>query len=177
MLFRSDGQIYLETDLFYSGVRPAVNVGLSVSRVGGSAQVAAMKKVAGTLRLALAQYRELAAFAQFASDMDKATQNQLARGSRMVELLKQGQYQPLPVEKQILVLFGGMNGFVDHLAIGDLLRWERELYAFCDTRRTDLLPTIRQKCTDGKAWKELEELMKTALGEYNKEFQASTKAA
>src|SRR6202042_2562270 len=97
----TDGQIYLETDLFYSGVRPAVNVGLSVSRVGGSAQVAAMKEVAGTLRLALAQYRELAAFSQFASDMDKATQNQLNRGVRLVELLKQGQYQPLPVEKQI----------------------------------------------------------------------------
>ena len=101
----TDGQIYLETDLFYSGVRPAVNVGLSVSRVGGAAQVAAMKKIAGSLRLALAQYRELAAFAQFASDMDKATQNQLARGARMVELMKQGQFQPLPVEKQILVLF------------------------------------------------------------------------
>src|SRR6201989_3628704 len=104
----TDGQIYLETDLFYSGVRPAVNVGLSVSRVGGSAQVAAMKKIAGTLRLTLAQYRELAAFAQFASDMDKATQNQLARGARLVELLKQGQYQPLPVERQILVLYAGL---------------------------------------------------------------------
>ncbi|MFI5290444.1 MAG: F0F1 ATP synthase subunit alpha, partial [Polyangia bacterium] len=99
----TDGQIYLETDLFYSGIRPAVNVGLSVSRVGGAAQVAALRKIAGTLRLALAQYRELAAFSQFASDMDKATQNQLARGARMVELLKQGQYQPLPVERQILV--------------------------------------------------------------------------
>src|SRR5438874_9602236 len=126
----TDGQIYLETDLFYSGVRPAVNVGLSVSRVGGSAQVQAMRKVAGTLRLTLAQYRELAAFAQFASDMDKAKQNQLARGARMVELLKQGQYQPLPVEKQILVLFAGMNGFVDQFEIGALGRWEREMFAF-----------------------------------------------
>jgi F-type H+-transporting ATPase subunit alpha len=115
----TDGQIYLETDLFYSGVRPAVNVGLSVSRVGGSAQVAAMKKVAGTLRLTLAQYRELAAFSQFASDMDKATQNQLARGARMVELLKQGQYQPLPVERQILVLYAGLNGFLDQLQIAE----------------------------------------------------------
>src|SRR6476660_3235045 len=121
----TDGQIYLETDLFYSGVRPAVNVGLSVSRVGGSAQVPAMKEVAGTLRLALAQYRELAAFAQFASDMDKATQNQLNRGARMVELLKQGQYQPLAVEKQILVIFAGMSGQVDALPISDIGRWER----------------------------------------------------
>src|SRR3954454_2243572 len=107
-----------------------------------------MKKIAGTVRLALAQYREPAGFSQLASDMDKATQNQLARGARMVELLKQGQFQPLPVEKQILVLFAGMNGFVDSLPIAALGRWERELYAFCDSRRTDLLPTIRQKSTD-----------------------------
>jgi F-type H+/Na+-transporting ATPase subunit alpha len=166
----TDGQIFLETDLFYSGVRPAVNVGISVSRVGGAAQVAAMKKIAGTLRLALAQYRELAAFAQFASDMDKATQNQLARGARMVELLKQGQYQPLSVEKQILLLFAGMNGFIDQLPIAVLGRWERELYTFMETRRTDVLPTIRAKCTDGKAFNELAELMKGALGEFNKEF-------
>ncbi|HZS38199.1 MAG TPA: F0F1 ATP synthase subunit alpha [Polyangia bacterium] len=172
----TDGQIYLETDLFYSGVRPAVNVGLSVSRVGGSAQVAAMKKIAGTLRLALAQYRELAAFAQFASDMDKATQNQLARGARMVELLKQGQYQPLPVERQILVLFAGMNGFIDALPIGVVGRWERELYRFMDTRRTDVLPTIKAKCADGKAFNELAELMKGALAEFNKEFVADQSA-
>ena len=111
----TDGQIFLETDLFYSGVRPAVNVGISVSRVGGAAQIKAMKKVAGTLRLDLAQYREMAAFAQFASDLDKATQNQLARGARMVELLKQGQYLPLPVEEQVLVIFAGTNGFLDEL--------------------------------------------------------------
>jgi len=172
----TDGQIYLETDLFYSGVRPAVNVGLSVSRVGGAAQVAAMKKIAGTLRLALAQYRELAAFAQFASDMDKATQNQLNRGARMVELLKQGQYQPLPVEKQILLLFAGMNGFVDSLPIGSLGRYERELYSFCDSRRTDLLPTIRNKCNDGKAFNELTELMRSALTEFGKEFNPEAKA-
>src|SRR3954465_11774094 len=137
----TDGQIYLETDLFYSGVRPAVNVGLSVSRVGGSAQVAAMKKGAGTLRLTLAQYRELAAFSQFASDMDKATQNQLARGARMVELLKQGQYQPLPVERQILVLYAGLNGFLDQLQINDIGRWERELYPWLESRRPDVLST------------------------------------
>src|SRR5277367_6451415 len=149
----TDGQVYLETDLFYSGVRPAVNVGLSVSRVGGSAQVAAMKEVAGTLRLALAQYRELAAFAQFASDMDKATQNQLNRGERMVELLKQGQYQPLPVEKQILTIYAGTNGYIDQLPISALGRWERELYAFLESRRPDVLSTVRAKCTDKKALK------------------------
>ncbi len=168
----TDGQIYLETDLFYSGVRPAVNVGLSVSRVGGSAQVATMKKIAGTLRLALAQYRELAAFAQFASDMDKTTQNQLARGSRLVELLKQGQWQPLPVERQIILLFAGMNGFLDQLAIGDIGRWERELFVWLESRRPDVLTTLKSKCADGKAYNELAELMKSALGEFNKEFKA-----
>ena len=179
----TDGQIYLETDLFYSGVRPAVNVGLSVSRVGGSAQVAAMKKVAGTLRLTLAQYRELAAFSQFASDMDKATQNQLARGARMVELLKQGQYQPLPVERQILVLYAGLNGFLDQLAIADIGRWERELYPWMESRRPDVLSTIRAKANDSKAFNDLTEIMKSSLGEYNKEFLSagagggSTKAA
>src|SRR6185369_5915035 len=173
----TDGQIYLETDLFYSGVRPAVNVGLSVSRVGGSAQVAAMKEVAGTLRLALAQYRELAAFAQFASDMDKATQNQLNRGARLVELLKQGQYQPLPVEKQILVLFAGTQGFLDEHPIGVIGRWERELYQFLDSRRSDVLPTLREKCTNGKAWDELAALMKRVLTEFNNEFRAEDAAA
>ena len=111
----TDGQIFLETDLFYSGVRPAVNVGISVSRVGGAAQIKAMKKVAGTLRLELAQYREMAAFAQFGSDLDKATQQQLARGARLIELLKQGQYAPLPIEKQVVVIYAGTNGFVDDL--------------------------------------------------------------
>ncbi len=172
----TDGQIYLETDLFYSGVRPAVNVGLSVSRVGGSAQVAAMKKIAGTLRLALAQYRELAAFSQFASDMDKATQNQLNRGARMVELLKQGQYQPLAVEKQILVLFAGMNGFVDAYPTAVIGRWETELYSFLESRRQDVLPEIRQKCTNSKAYDELATLMKGALAEFAKEFVADPKA-
>src|SRR5947209_14382287 len=142
----TDGQIYLETDLFYSGIRPAINVGQSVSRVGGAAQIKGMKKIAGSLRLELAQYRELAAFSQFGSDLDRVTQNTLARGARLVELLKQGQYQPLPVEKQILVLFAGMNGFVDTLPVLSLGRYERDLYAFCESRRTDLLPTIRQKC-------------------------------
>jgi F-type H+-transporting ATPase subunit alpha len=173
----TDGQIFLETDLFYSGVRPAVNVGISVSRVGGAAQVAAMKKIAGTLRLALAQYRELAAFSQFASDMDKATQNQLNRGARLVELLKQGQYQPQPVEKQILVLYAGMNGYIDQLPVGAIGRWERELFAFLEARRPDVLTTIRNKCTDGKAFNELADLMKGALTEFNKEFVVEAKAS
>jgi F-type H+/Na+-transporting ATPase subunit alpha len=172
----TDGQIYLETDLFYSGVRPAVNVGLSVSRVGGSAQVNAMKKVAGTLRLTLAQYRELAAFSQFASDMDKATQNQLARGARMVELLKQGQYQPLPVERQVLVLFAGLNGYLDALPVDAVGRWERALWPWLESRRPDVLSTIRSKAADSKAFNDLVELMKSALGEFNKEFQVDAKA-
>ena len=132
-----------------------------------------MKKIAGTLRLALAQYRELAAFAQFASDMDKATQNQLARGARMVEASQQGQYQPQAVEKQIVVLFAGMNGFVDQFEIGDLFRWEKEMFEFLAARRTDVLATIRTRCTDSKAYNDLAELMKSALGEFNKEFQPS----
>jgi F-type H+/Na+-transporting ATPase subunit alpha len=173
----TDGQIFLETDLFYSGVRPAVNVGISVSRVGGAAQVAAMKNIAGTLRLALAQYRELAAFAQFGSDLDKATQDQLNRGARMVELLKQGQYQPLAVEKQIIVLYAGMNGFVDGYPVDVLGRWEKELYAFLDARRTDVLKTIKEKCTDKKAYKELTELMTGALKEFAKEFSAEARSA
>jgi F-type H+-transporting ATPase subunit alpha len=173
----TDGQIFLETDLFYSGVRPAVNVGLSVSRVGGAAQVAAMKAIAGTLRLALAQYRELAAFAQFGSDLDKATQDQLNRGARMVELLKQGQYQPLPVEKQIVILYAGMNGFVDGYPVGELGRYERELYQFLESRRTDVLKTVKEKCNDKKAIKELNELMSGALKEFAKEFVVEGRAA
>ncbi len=172
----TDGQIFLETDLFYSGVRPAVNVGISVSRVGGAAQVAAMKAIAGTLRLSLAQYRELAAFAQFGSDLDKATQDQLNRGARMVELLKQGQYQPLPVEKQIVILYAGMNGYVDGYPVGELGRYERELYAFLTARRPDVEKTIREKCTDKKAFKDLTALMDDALKEFAKEFVATPAA-
>src|SRR3989440_3691737 len=133
----TDGQIYLESDLFYGGIRPAVNVGLSVSRGGGSAQIKAMRQVAGKLRLDLAQYRELAAFAQVGSDLARATQQQLARGQRMVELLKQGLHQPLPVEKQVLILFAGTNGFIDNLPIEALGRYERELYSFIDARHPE----------------------------------------
>jgi F-type H+/Na+-transporting ATPase subunit alpha len=130
----TDGQIYLASDLFYSGIRPAVNVGLSVSRVGGSAQTKAMKKVAGTLRLELAQYREMAAFAQFGGDLDKATQAMLARGSRMVELLKQPQYAPLSMARQVLIIFAGINGYVDDLPIEKVQAFERALLRFIDTK-------------------------------------------
>jgi len=141
----TDGQIYLETDLFNSGVRPAVNVGLSVSRVGGSAQIKAMRQVAGTLRLDLAQYRELAAFAQFGSDLDKATQAQLARGERLTELLKQGQYQPLPFSKQILIIFAGTQGLLDDMSVDQLRDFEKSLYSYVETSHGDILQSIEEK--------------------------------
>ncbi|UCC66352.1 MAG: F0F1 ATP synthase subunit alpha [Deltaproteobacteria bacterium] len=141
----TDGQIYLETDLFYSGIRPAVNVGLSVSRVGGNAQIKAMKQVAGSLRLDLAQYREMAAFAQFGSDLDKATQAQLARGERLVEILKQGQYQPLPVENQILVIYAGVNGFLDPYPVHVLQRYEKELYKFIEDKHPEISKEMEEK--------------------------------
>jgi F-type H+-transporting ATPase subunit alpha len=141
----TDGQIFLETDLFNSGVRPAVNVGISVSRVGGSAQIKAMRQVAGSLKLDLAQYRELAAFAQFGSDLDKATQNQLNRGKRLVEILKQEQYQPLPFSKQILIIYAGTNGYLDDLEIEQIRSFETELYKFVDSMNPQLLDTIMQK--------------------------------
>ncbi|MEK7799070.1 MAG: F0F1 ATP synthase subunit alpha, partial [Acidobacteriota bacterium] len=128
----TDGQIYLEGDLFFTGIRPAVNVGLSVSRVGGNAQIKAMKQVAGTLRLDLAQYRELAAFAQFGSDLDKATQAQLARGKRLTEILKQLQYRPQSVEKQVISLFAGVNGFLDGLEVAQVRPFEEALYKHLD---------------------------------------------
>ncbi|NNG46477.1 MAG: F0F1 ATP synthase subunit alpha [Deltaproteobacteria bacterium] len=143
----TDGQIYLEADLFYAGVRPAVNVGLSVSRVGGNAQIKAMKQVAGRLRLELAQYREMAAFAQFGSDLDKATQMQLARGARLVEILKQNQYEPLPVEEQVVTVFAATNGFCDDYEVTSLSRYEAELSAFMRDRHGALLDTLREKKT------------------------------
>ncbi|MBA0086703.1 MAG: F0F1 ATP synthase subunit alpha [Acidobacteria bacterium Pan2503] len=141
----TDGQIYLETDLFNSGIRPAVNVGLSVSRVGASAQIKAMRQVAGSLKLELAQYRELAAFAQFGSDLDKTTKEQLGRGQRLVELLKQGQYAPLSFSKQILIIYAGTNGFLDDLAIEDVLPFEKGLYQHVETVNPGLLKTIMEK--------------------------------
>lgn len=141
----TDGQIYLETGLFYAGVRPALNVGISVSRVGGAAQIKAMKQVAGRLRLELAQYREVEAFAQFASDLDKVTQAQLARGSRLVEALKQDQYQPLPVEKQVLLIFAVTNGYVDSYPVEAVRRYEKELYVFFEAKYPGILEEIRTK--------------------------------
>jgi F-type H+-transporting ATPase subunit alpha len=141
----TDGQIYLETDLFNSGVRPAVNVGLSVSRVGGNAQIKAMRQVAGTLRLDLAQYRELAAFSQFGSDLDKATQAQLSRGQRLTEILKQGQYQPLPFSKQILIIYAGTQGLLDDMPVEQLRDFEKGLYAYVDTANPAVLRTIEEK--------------------------------
>jgi F-type H+-transporting ATPase subunit alpha len=141
----TDGQIFLETDLFNSGVRPAVNVGISVSRVGGSAQIKAMRQVAGSLKLELAQYRELAAFAQFGSDLDKATQNQLNRGSRLVEILKQGQFSPLPFSKQILVIFAGTGGHFDDMPVEQVRPFEMELYKYVDMTNPGLLQRIMEK--------------------------------
>lgn len=164
----TDGQIFLESDLFYSGVRPAINVGISVSRVGGNAQIKAMKQVAGTLRLDLAQYREMAAFAQFGSDLDQATQRQINRGSRLVEILKQGQYEPLPVEKQILIIYAGTNGLVDHLPVSALKKYEQELYSFAESRHPDLLPEIVKK---RELNEELRAKMKKVLEEFNASFK------
>src|SRR6266508_363633 len=141
----TDGQIYLESDLFYSGIRPAVNVGLSVSRVGGSAQIKAMRQVAGKLRLDLAQFRELAAFAQFGSDLDKATQAQLARGQRMVELLKQVQYQPLPVEKQVVIIYAGTQGLLDDVPVDAVREFETFFYAWLERRAPQILTEIRDR--------------------------------
>src|SRR5450432_3922782 len=172
----TDGQIYLEADLFNSGIRPAINAGISVSRVGGNAQIRAMRQVAGTLRLDMAQYRELAAFAQFGSDLDKATQQQLARGARMTELLKQGQYAPLNVERQVLILFAVTNGFTDALPIESLGRYERELYAFVDARQSAVWTELKEKGNNSKAWDALTATMKAALGAFGKEFSPDSQA-
>jgi F-type H+/Na+-transporting ATPase subunit alpha len=165
----TDGQIFLESDLFYSGVRPAINVGISVSRVGGNAQIKAMKQVAGTLRLELAQYREMAAFAQFGSDLDQATQRQLNRGARLVELLKQGQYEPLPVEKQILIIYAGTNGFVDELPLTALKKYEQELNSFIESRHPDIFADILKK-------RELDGELRAKLTKALEEFKGIFKA-
>jgi F-type H+/Na+-transporting ATPase subunit alpha len=169
----TDGQIYLETDLFYSGVRPAVNVGLSVSRVGGSAQTKAMKSVAGKLRLELASYRELAAFAQFGSDLDRASQAKLARGERMTELLKQAQYSPLSMEEQVVVIYAGTNGFIDGYPLELLGRYEKELLAFIHSRKQDVLDTIK---ATGKLDAGLEKSLRDALTEFARSFSVEEKA-
>jgi F-type H+-transporting ATPase subunit alpha len=166
----TDGQIFLESDLFNAGVRPAVNVGISVSRVGGSAQVKAMKSVAGTIKLDLAQYRELAAFAQFGSDLDKATLAQLNRGQRLVEILKQGQYQPMPVEKQVVIIWAATNGFVDDFPVPQLRRFESEFMAFLDVNAPEILRGIREtKVLSDEAKARL----KTQVAAFKETFMAS----
>ena len=163
----TDGQIFLEGDLFYSGVRPAVNVGISVSRVGGSAQIKAMRQVAGRLRLDLAQYRALAAFAQFGSDLDKATQAQLTRGERMVELLKQGQFQPMSVEKQVISIFAGTNGYLDDVDVLAVRRFEEELLAFVDKNYAELPHNIRTtKAISDDDFKKLHEAVKAFKAQF-----------
>ena len=170
----TDGQIFLESDLFHQGVRPAINVGNSVSRVGGSAQIRAMRQVAGSLRLDLAQYRELAAFAQFGSDLDKSTQAQLNRGARLVEVLKQPQYQPLPVERQVAIIFAGTNGYLDNIPAADVQAFESELFKYIETRYGDLFKGIAAK-------KQLDDQLKAdlnaAVGECARDFAARKAAA
>ncbi|MGE0669042.1 MAG: F0F1 ATP synthase subunit alpha [Sphingomonadales bacterium] len=163
----TDGQIFLETELFYRGIRPAINVGLSVSRVGSAAQIKAMKQVAGTIKLELAQYREMAAFAQFGSDLDAATQRLLNRGARLTELLKQGQYQPMPVEEQVAVIFAGVNGYLDKIAVADVGRFEKGFLAEMRGVHADTLAAIREKreITD-----DIRAKLREALDQYSKTF-------
>jgi F-type H+-transporting ATPase subunit alpha len=165
----TDGQIFLESDLFYSGVRPAVNVGISVSRVGGNAQIKAMRKIAGPLRLEMAKFREMKAFAQFASDLDAATRAQLERGYRLEELLKQGQYAPLRIAKQVVAIYAGINGYLDGIPVEAVARYETELYAFIDRSQASLLDLIEtKKVLDD----EVEAALKKALGEFKQSFKA-----
>jgi F-type H+/Na+-transporting ATPase subunit alpha len=166
----TDGQVYLEPSLFFAGVRPAINVGLSVSRVGGAAQVKAMKQVAGTLRLDLAQYRELAAFAGFGSDLDAATQAQLTRGERLVEILKQPQYQPLPMEKQVTIIFAGTKGFLDKFPVNTLADYEKELYSYIETNEPSIFTELQEKQVISS---ELEEKMKKTLATFGETFKAT----
>jgi F-type H+-transporting ATPase subunit alpha len=170
----TDGQIYLESDLFNANIRPAINVGISVSRVGGSAQIKAMRSVAGSLRLDLAQYRSLAAFAQFGSDLDKASQAQLNRGQRLVELLKQNQFSPLPVEKQVLSIYAGVNGFLDDVAVPDVRRFEAELLSFAENAHPGVLSGIRDK---KELNPELKQQVEELIKEFKQRFAASKSAA
>ena len=165
----TDGQIFLESDLFNSGIRPAINVGLSVSRVGGAAQIKAIKKVSGTLRLDLAQYRELQAFAQFASDLDESSRKQLERGQRMVEVLKQPPYSPLPVENQVVIIYAGSNGYLDDIPVSAVTKFEAELYPYIEAKYPDIFEQIRNK----KALdKDIEEALDKALNEFKAIFSA-----
>jgi F-type H+-transporting ATPase subunit alpha len=170
----TDGQIFLEGDLFNAGIRPAINVGNSVSRVGGAAQIKAMKQVAGSLRLDLAQYRELAAFAQFGSDLDKATQAQLSRGQRLTEILKQPQYQPMDVEKQVLIIWSATNGFTDDVPVEDLRKFEEEVLRFVENSHPAVLQKLREKkaITD-EIQKDLEQSLKDFKDTWAKNAQAA----
>jgi F-type H+-transporting ATPase subunit alpha len=163
----TDGQIFLETTLFYKGIRPAINVGLSVSRVGSAAQIKAMKQVAGTIKMELAQYREMAAFAQFASDLDAATQRLLARGARLTELLKQPQFQPLPVEEQVVSIFSGVKGYLDKVKVEDVNRFEAKLLGEIRSKGADILATIRNEKQISAA---TEERLKAFLDNFSKVF-------
>jgi F-type H+-transporting ATPase subunit alpha len=166
----TDGQIYLESDLFNSGIRPAVNTGLSVSRVGGNAQIKAMRQVAGSLRLDMAQFRELAAFAQFGSDLDKATMAQLNRGQRLTEILKQDQYTPIPVEKQVAIIFAGTQGLLDDLDVGNVRAFEQYLYRFLDASHPALLQKIRErKSIDDEIKGELQKIVHEAKERFKNE--------
>jgi F-type H+-transporting ATPase subunit alpha len=169
----TDGQIFLESNLFFAGIRPAINVGISVSRVGGKAQTKAMKKIAGRLRLDLAQYRELAAFSQFGSDLDKTTQAQLTRGERMVELLKQGQYQPLPVERQVAIVYAGTNGYLDDLPVTSVQAFETGLYGYLEKEYADVIHDLKAKyeLTDA-----IEARLKKAIEAFKAEFKRAKKA-
>ena len=168
----TDGQIYLEADLFYAGVRPAINVGISVSRVGGAAQITAMRRIAGRLRLDLAQYREMAAFAQFGSELDAATQSQLTRGERMVEILKQDQYKPLPIEKQVMIIYAGINGYLDEIPVEALRRFEEEFYPFVDSR----YGTLPREIMDKKQLDaDLEARLRKAIEEFKADFMSRLK--
>jgi len=166
----TDGQVYLEPGLFYSGVRPAINVGLSVSRVGGAAQVKAMKQVAGTLKLDLAQYRELASFAQFGSDLDKATQAQLERGGRLVEILKQPQYQPMSLAQEVVVLYAGVRGFIDKYPIEKIKEYEKQLLSFMNTKHQDVLDEIDEK---QELKPDLDDKIKGVLTEFDSVFASA----
>jgi F-type H+-transporting ATPase subunit alpha len=169
----TDGQIFLESDLFHQGVRPAINVGNSVSRVGGSAQIRAMRQVAGSLRLDLAQFRELAAFAQFGSDLDKQTQAQLNRGRRLVEILKQPQYQPVPVEKQVVIIYAATKGFLDNVELEQVRRYEEDLHRFLETRHPDVLSGIAEKKILDD---DLKAKIEAALKEFSQQFTGTTPA-
>jgi len=166
----TDGQIYLESNLFNAGVRPAINVGISVSRVGGNAQIKAMKKVAGSLKLDLAQYRELAAFAKFGSDLDKATLRTLSKGERLVELLKQGQYDPFPIEKQVVSVFAGTQGFLDTISVADVKRFQKELLEFIDLKYSNILIEIRTK---KEISSDVAKSLKTAIDDFIGKFKKS----